>query len=288
MNLSLNWINRLMNHWATNDLNKATHLLMNRGKLYVPQNEYESFLETYLKIKEKYIVERFGNIFNFFLDIDTIDEITSEVIWNTFKRDSICLQCTERKGLHVIFPGFIVSKDEAKILAQRLKGADLGVYSGKSLRMPGSWKMTPKGPEKRSYEPLWFTRKGEKIHYSLDLNKEMLKQCRISVDSYSVPSSVCPIDKVISKDSQLSFIHPAYADTKITRIARLGNCIILNTNSRFCQNIQQEHKSNLVYFVLSQDKKIKQKCFCRCAHRTCSTYNSPKISVGLRLLDSLT
>lgn len=39
---------------------------------------------------------------------------------------------------------------------------------------------------------------------------------------------------------------------------------LINVDSRWCMNIQNEHKNNGVYFVLNQIGLI-QKCFCRCA-----------------------
>lgn len=73
------------------------------------------------------------------------------------------------------------------------------------------------------------------------------------------------------KKRLMKFIHktmPAvYADIKVTNIKRINNddyaAYILYTNSRFCMNINTNHNSNGIYFLIDKNY-IYQKCWCKC------------------------
>ena len=68
---------------------------------------------------------------------------------------------------------------------------------------------------------------------------------------------------------------------------------LINIESRYCMNIQNEHKNNGVYFVLNESGLF-QKCFCRCATiegrlsgMRCEEYSSPTIEVPDDLINLL-
>lgn len=258
---------------------------MTGGKLHVPINMYSMFVQLYLEsANDLYIVERFGGIFIFFLDIDNYSNTNAliETLIDKYKRDFIVLKCTKNKGFHVIFPEWRVNVDQATKLANILETPkpDTGVYKGHSLRMPGSLKPN----ENRSYMPIGFTKSGEFIHCT-KLTNQLFKECCVSVSEYATFSKAeasCVISKqgYLQKILEGTELQPYYQNAKITRVTKLGKYTILVSNSHYCQNIQDNHKSNCVYFVISPDKCIRQKCFCRCSHRTCSTYKGKKYPIN--------
>jgi hypothetical protein len=280
-----------MEIFKTKDISNATHFIMTNGKLSVPSHKYEFFIDLYLKslVSGLYIVERFGNIFRFFLDIDKHNEHSENIIAKIvekYNKDFILLKCTSNKGYHVIFPEWFVDIANASMYATKISNilpVDVGVYKGHSLRMPGSLKPN----ENRSYMPLGFTKNGEFLHCNI-LSHQLLKQCCISPPDTPKQTSVqlentIPIsfnNSLLQELIRNTELENYYKTSKITRVTKLGKYFVLVSNSHWCQNIQDHHKSNYVYFVVSPDKCIRQKCFCRCAHRTCSIYKGKKYPIS--------
>lgn len=66
-----------------------------------------------------------------------------------------------------------------------------------------------------------------------------------------------------------NFMPDEYEDARIIEIMFCGKknskfrSYIVRTDSKYCQNIQDEHYSNHVYFVITKDR-FHQRCFCRC------------------------
>jgi len=53
--------------------------------------------------------------------------------------------------------------------------------------------------------------------------------------------------------------------TKVTKVFKNNKNYLVQTNSNFCENLNRNHSSNHVWFLVdSKDKTIYQKCFCRC------------------------
>jgi hypothetical protein len=65
------------------------------------------------------------------------------------------------------------------------------------------------------------------------------------------------------------FLPSDYEDIKIIEILLCGKknsktrSYIIRTDSKFCQNIQDEHNSNHIYFIITPER-MHQRCFCRC------------------------
>ncbi len=69
------------------DDRKMTHLLLNGGKLHVPQDKRTEFLKVYsanIAIAKLYVIELKTEIFNFFLDLDFIQQLSIPI--DTMKR----------------------------------------------------------------------------------------------------------------------------------------------------------------------------------------------------------
>lgn len=66
-----------------------------------------------------------------------------------------------------------------------------------------------------------------------------------------------------------NFLPEEYADIHIVEILFCGKrnskfrSYIVRTDSKFCQNLQDEHYSNHVYFIITNEV-MHQRCFCRC------------------------
>jgi hypothetical protein len=83
-------------------------------------------------------------------------------------------------------------------------------------------------------------------------------------------------------------------DDVILSIPTIGErYYIINTSSRYCQNLQREHNSNGIYFVLNRTG-LYQKCFCRCnttegrvSGKRCVDYHSPGVRVPNKILTLL-
>jgi len=70
---------------------------------------------------------------------------------------------------------------------------------------------------------------------------------------------------------------PLYSDVYVTKVKKIsfksssGYMYSINTESHFCMNINGEHNSTTVYFVITASG-IRQYCYCRCTDKTCHSY----------------
>ncbi len=54
-------------------------------------------------------------------------------------------------------------------------------------------------------------------------------------------------------------------NARITKIFKSNNNFLVQTTSKYCENLDRSHSSNHVWFLIDhKDKTICQKCFCRC------------------------
>lgn len=51
---------------------------------------------------------------------------------------------------------------------------------------------------------------------------------------------------------------------RIRKMFKNKTSYFIESTSKFCSNLEREHNSNHVWFLISQDGTIVQKCFCRC------------------------
>lgn len=52
--------------------------------------------------------------------------------------------------------------------------------------------------------------------------------------------------------------------SRVLDVFRYRGNVLVKTNSKFCENINREHNSNHVWFIIREKGEICQKCFCRC------------------------
>jgi hypothetical protein len=67
----------------------------------------------------------------------------------------------------------------------------------------------------------------------------------------------CEIERFIQKNLE------GQQNASVTKVFKHGNCFLVSTNSKYCENLKREHGSNHVWFIIS-GKEIVQKCFCTC------------------------
>lgn len=80
----------------------------------------------------------------------------------------------------------------------------------------------------------------------------------------------------------------------VLNVPKLGErYYTIKVDSRYCQNIQREHYSNGIYFVLNRSG-LYQKCFCKCnttservSGKRCCEYHSPRVQIPQKIKDVL-
>lgn len=77
-------------------------------------------------------------------------------------------------------------------------------------------------------------------------------------------------NKIVNTEVQSlleTFIREHIEGQKHSRVLDLflhKEVVLVKTNSMYCENIQRKHNSNHIYFVITKEGVIFQKCFCRC------------------------
>jgi hypothetical protein len=196
-----------------------------------------------------------------------------------------------RYGCHIVWPGLIVSPDQALAHVSRVledtvgsgqdAKVDTSVYSGSGLRMIGSSK--PDLPPSYAYLPTSVWRGPDQglvsAEFRMDDLEHWLARTTIQVPHPQWP----PVDAAPTKNQQLRLpvpLHPAadsaamqvldkllppvYRGTARRIIARGPRVLVIPLASRYCHNKQAEHRSNHVYIVLTKGRPVEQRCHCMC------------------------
>jgi hypothetical protein len=165
-----------------------------------------------------------------------------------------------------------------------LQGLDTSVYRS-GLRMMGSSK---KKNISRIYKP--FNNQDGTISVN-DMYDNSLLIHKLSI---KLPApvkknlSILPNKyKTISNGFDFSNIHINYKNTHVTHIFKRRDEYIIQTKEHFCTNIDREHKNNHIYFVVTKNKKIYQKCYCTCFETKCNSFVGKEKPVSIKLFYSL-
>ena len=267
-----------------------THLLMDGGMLYVPDEERDDFYRAYVASVKSgtklYVVEQKTKVFKFFVDLDYKgkEALTKEEV------DRICTAlhsvvgigrcviararprlCAEgiKSGVHVHWPDLRVTKDRALALRTDIlmrfpaleegvdwsKVIDSSVYTGSGLRMLWSHKKPSGDP----YLP-WKQVGGAEFDKNPDAGVLDLFSVRTVEDSDDEQVA----DEVTSTALEGFIQRCMYGQerAKVKRIVRhekTGGWYV-QTDSKFCGRIHQEHRSNHVWFMIHKGT-ICQRCF---------------------------
>ena len=142
------------------------------------------------------------------------------------------------------------------------------------------------------YLPIFMLHKNEEIFLSQDPSVQMLnlttvrfqggpENCISIPDALEMPKNVQKVEKTFTKaqtknevyDCEFSarletFIRKylqGQSDSRVLKIYKNKTSYLVQTNSKYCENLGRNHSSNHVWFMINiKDKTICQRCFCTC------------------------
>lgn len=252
-----------MDRWRASKA--PTHMCMNGGMLKVPDSEMEEFFARYVETVTTgrlYLVEKITPKFRFFLDLDWTGNAPNlpalaETLTKAIGSPPL-LAATPPKpkdggtkyGIHAHWTDVIVDRSEALELRERLPAeikryADASVYST-GLRMLWSYKKDGSLP----YVPL-------DEHFKPAPAPDVRALRRFSIKAKGVASQV-PAE---SDSLLLEFVRkylPGQANANFKKRTKQR----IESDSRYCERIGREHRSNHVYFVVDPHRRtVHQGCF---------------------------
>ena len=275
--------------WRAKEGESPTHVLMNGGQLFVPDTDAEAFWRAYLADlasgAKLYVVEQKTEIFRFFVDVDyksakaLSDDEALEICRNIHEAvggdRTPCLVARapprEEKGLvksgmHIHWPDLLVEKNEALSLRTQIlltleddhwsETIDASVYRGSGLRFLWSLK---KGV-RSSYVPWKSIPDGKNLDPTPRLDSLRLFSIRGAQGQRARATPGVPagdLEQFIQKNMQ------GQGNARVKAIRRTkkgeGKGFYVETDSKWCERIQGEHKSNHVWFYIN-GRNITQKC----------------------------
>lgn len=222
-----------------------------------------------------------------------------------------------KTGIHLNWPHVVVDQTRATRLREHLVShlnkiyqakqwqeiIDASVYGGSGFRLPWSHKMA-KGVTEGPYVPLLEYTNGKMADISgHPVTPDLLRLVSIRTHGQE-PNVEVPEPEVFSltgkkggHTSNLSgvdinnlqinaevetFIRKhmrGQGDARVQKVLKNKKNYYVKTNSRFCENVLREHSSNHVWFLITEDGRICQKCFCTCdttkgrLHGFCSKFS---------------
>ena len=285
-----------MDRWTRKGDAPVTHVLLNGGILSIedPSSFHAFYIDSLLQNKKLYVVEQKTEPFRFFVDLDYKDQeaLTGDQLIRICRimcsvigqacfvalTDPRMIGPLVKTGVHIHWPDLHVTKQEAVqwrsqiILALReeieydwASAIDIAVYQGSGLRMLWSYKTEPGSTQ---YKP-W---KRVSPNVATDLPTVPATDL---LDLFSIRlhgGKVEPKKKVVqeSADKLESFIRKnmeGQQDANIQRIIKSekGDLEVLCalTDSRYCENIHENHRRNHIWFSIYKKNKqmtIRQKC----------------------------
>tara|TARA_B100001094_G_scaffold177896_1_gene171888 strand:- start:607 stop:1527 length:921 start_codon:yes stop_codon:yes gene_type:complete len=305
----------MFDKWRTDNINECTHLDLSGGKMNIPENHIPEFIKLYVELFNAgvnlFICEKLGNscTFRMFYDLDfkrlclsdiQKTEVLSSVVSHLQTDLSSSSTCIQGCGFHIVTKNETDCENaiqQCNALKVKLMNEsphlpwsdiiDSSVYKT-ALRMIGSKKFQRSEVIDRYYT-LFTQKKVNRLTPGI-LEKSLVR----------IKSKIVSIQKVIIKSEETDLhkyfvkLHAEYADIKYTMSKNEHGYIIVNTNSKFCTNLGKEHKSNKIYFVISPDRKLYQKCFCTCETKVgrkrgfCRDYKSKSILLPKQIFESIT
>ena len=270
-----------MEKWRT-DKGPGTHVLMDGGILQVPFEQLEEFyvecVHTVRTGKHIYVVEQKTDVFKFFVDLDykghealpgdVILELV-EVMHSVVQKGRCCIARAEprvidglvKSGVHIHWPDVNVTRSEALALRTRIllelpddpewsQRIDASVYGGSGLRMLWCHKRE-KGVDSGPYTP-WCELRGsvfESTPSAETLKLFAVRTNEVSKEAVNVDITCAPLERFIRKNLKGQEL------ANVRRVMRKGqDKIIVQTDSKYCERIQGEHKSNHVWFGISRGR----------------------------------
>ncbi len=313
-----------MNKWRSSNGGVLTHTLMDGGSLSVPRCDSGEFFKTIIDTlragRRLYVVELKTPKFKMFMDVDYVGETTlsrDEIISIVHKIHHVipgkCVVAIAKpkkkdhlikSGIHIHWPDLAVTKSKAIDLMNEVLGANMdepfakfiddSVYKGSGLRMLWCHKKGKCGDED-PYEP-FYDASAQTFFTNTSVPKiPLLKLFSIRIES-SVDEECRPLD--VSCDTIEGFVETcarneralkglrnlAEPPIRITKMARKNNYVFVQTQSKFCMNKKECHKSNHIYFVIDTDAR---EMFQRCFDDECKKYEGVHHRVPREILEKV-
>jgi len=270
-----------MDKWRT-DRGPGTHVLMDGGILQVPFEQLEEFyVECVHAIRtgtKLYVVEQKTDVFKFFVDLDfkSSEALPDEAIielaammHSVVQNGRCCIaRATPRPvdgqiktGVHFHWPDVYVTRSEALAMRTRIllelpedpewsRRIDASVYGGSGLRMLWSHKRE-KGVDSEPYVP-WRDLDGntfDPIPNTAILSLFALRTDKTSNEVVNVVITCAPLERFIRRNLKGQEL------ANVRRVIRKGSDrIVVQTDSKYCERIQGEHKSNHVWFGVTRGR----------------------------------
>lgn len=192
-----------------------------------------------------------------------------------------------KSGIHMVWFNYVVELEEAMNVRNQLVAElgtdynwedilDTSVYRA-GIRLPWSWKYNKKTQQDEScYLPLCFlTEKQVVREVSQQPDAQVLKLCSVRMSKSGKREgqfSKAQMAKSIPDDGRFGeleiFIRKFAEGQKKTRVKSImkkeANFLVVDTNSRYCENKGGIHAGNRIYFVINKEGIMYQKCFCKC------------------------
>lgn len=81
--------------------------------------------------------------------------------------------------------------------------------------------------------------------------------------------------------------------SRVLKVFKHKDAFLVKTDSKWCENLKRAHNSNHIWFLITPDSKIKQKCFCRCEttqgrrHGFCKDFSGREHILSKRIIEIL-
>lgn len=263
----------------------VTHFLLDGGTLSAKEGFYEAYVQDLLNFEKLYVVEKKTQQFRFFVDLDYVGENELDFervckeLWSVVKLGPCVIakadpRVTEKGtkyGVHIVWPESVVDKPLANSIRLKIldefgpdweKIIDASVYSGSGLRMLWSYKNEPGST---LYVPWAKMDENGVFTYYVDITPTVQFLKLFSIRTFEHVN----IQAEHKNNDLENFIRMNIPGQESARVLKIEKCkrkdsgFWVSTNSRYCDNIKREHKSNHVWFHVKKYGEcymIAQKC----------------------------
>lgn len=277
----------MIRRWSRKGADPPTHVLMDGGQLHVPDTDTRAFWNEYVTAiasgQKLYVVEQKTDRFRFFVDVDFKgpeplgDESAFELCVKIQEAVGAgrCLVARApprpvkdgwiKSGMHLHWPELVVTRGEAMALRTQIlleldhdswaEVIDASVYGGSGLRCLWSHKK----PEGDPYVPWRSVPDGAPLSPGPSVDALVLFSVRVPgqapVTSPQRPARGVRVAADQSADALEDFIRKnleGQGDARVKAVRKTkkgeGKGLCVETDSRYCERIKGEHKSNHVWF----------------------------------------
>jgi hypothetical protein len=264
----------------------ATHLSLIGGKFKI--DKIDLFLRMYSKNYKTigaHLVEKVSYPSKWYIDLDHqlpgfVEGKLINILVATRENCIVCVP-SERDAAHIIFHDIVVnSPDEAIQKTSKLfTDFDKSVYRS-GLRMLGSRKKANIG---REYYPYAYVRNGNVVYSESpgQLTHADLLLATIHTNLPPIRIACHPRSINVATTTDFGFIHPNYKNVSVSQIKPMKGFIQVLVKSRFCMNVDREHSSNHVYFMIRETSPmtVHVQCFndCNCKGYKSASHRMPVV-----------